>query len=149
LANRLDESKDGDMRLPDLPLSTPSLLFPAISLLMLAYTNRFLGLASVVRALHATWRSSGDPVLVAQITNLRTRIRIIKRMQTLGVLSMMLCTASMALLFFGWQIPGQVTFGLSLATMLGSLGLSLWEIQMSGTALDLQLRDSIHGKEPV
>jgi hypothetical protein len=137
------------MRLPDLPLSTPSLLFPAISLLMLAYTNRFLGLASVVRALHATWRSSGDPVLVAQITNLRTRIRIIKRMQTLGVLSMMLCTASMALLFFGWQIPGQVTFGLSLATMLGSLGLSLWEIQMSGTALDLQLRDSFHGKEPV
>lgn len=116
---------------------------------MLAYTNRFLGLASVVRALHATWRSSGDPVLVAQITNLRMRIRIIKRMQTLGVLSMMLCTASMALLFFGWQIPGQVAFGLSLVTMLGSLGLSLWEIQMSGTALDLQLRDSIHGKEPV
>ncbi len=137
------------MRLPDLPLSTPSLLFPAISLLMLAYTNRFLGLASVVRALHATWRSSGDPVLVAQITNLRTRIRIIKRMQTLGVLSMMLCTASMALLFFGLQIPEQVAFGLSLATMLGSLGLSLWEIQMSGTALDLQLRDSMQGKEPV
>lgn len=93
---------------------------------MLAYTNRFLGLASVVRALHATWRSSGDPMLVAQIANLRKRIRIIKRMQTLGVLSLMLCTASMALLFFGLQVAGQITFGISLLTMLGSLALSLW-----------------------
>lgn len=136
------------MTLPDLPLTTPSLLFPAISLLMLAYTNRFLGLASVVRALHATWRSSGDPMLVAQIANLRKRIRIIKRMQTLGVLSLMLCTASMALLFFGLQVAGQITFGISLLTMLGSLALSLWEIQMSGMALDLQLKDAQHERKP-
>lgn len=136
------------MTLPDLPLTTPSLLFPAISLLMLAYTNRFLGLASVVRALHATWRSSGDPTLVAQIANLRKRIRIIKRMQTLGVLSLMLCTASMALLFFGLQVAGQITFGISLLTMLGSLALSLWEIQMSGMALDLQLKDAQHERKP-
>ena len=136
------------MTLPDLPLTTPSLLFPAISLLMLAYTNRFLGLASVVRALHATWRSSGDPTLVAQIANLRKRIRIIKRMQTLGVLSLMLCTASMALLFFGLQVAGQITFGISLLTMLGSLALSLWEIQMSGMALDLQLNDAQHERKP-
>lgn len=135
------------MTLPDLPLTTPSLLFPAISLLMLAYTNRFLGLASVVRALHATWRSSGDPVLVAQIANLRKRIRIIKRMQTLGVVSLMLCTASMALLFFGLQVAGQITFGISLLTMLGSLALSLWEIQMSGMALDLQLKDAQHERK--
>ena len=136
------------MTLPDLPLTTPSLLFPAISLLMLAYTNRFLGLASVVRALHATWRSSGDPTLVAQIANMRKRIRIIKRMQTLGVLSLMLCTASMALLFFGLQVAGQITFGISLLTMLGSLALSLWEIQMSGMALDLQLKDAQHERKP-
>lgn len=136
------------MTLPDLPLTTPSLLFPAISLLMLAYTNRFLGLASVVRALHATWRSSGDPMLVAQIANLRKRIRIIKRMQTLGVLSLMLCTASMALLFFGLQVAGQITFGISLLTMLGSLALSLWEIQMSGMALDLQLKDAQNERKP-
>jgi hypothetical protein len=129
------------MTLPDLPLSTPSLLFPAISLLMLAYTNRFLGLANVVRALHATWRTSGDPFLVAQIDNLRKRIGIIKRMQTLGVLSMMTCTISMALLFFGNQMGGQVAFAFSLVLMTASLALSLWEIQMSGQALDLQLRD--------
>lgn len=129
------------MTLPELPLSTPSLLFPAISLLMLAYTNRFLGLASVVRGLHASWQSTQEPMLLKQIQNLRKRIQIIKHMQTLGVLSLMLCVASMTLLFFGHQTGGQITFGVSLVLMLGSLTLSLVEIQMSGAALDMQLRD--------
>jgi hypothetical protein len=129
------------MSLPDLPLSTPSLLFPAISLLMLAYTNRFLGLASVVRALHVNWQSTQEPLLLAQIQNLRGRIQIIKHMQSLGVLSLMLCVVSMSCLFFGSQLAGQATFGASLLLMLGSLTLCLVEIQMSGRALDLQLRD--------
>jgi len=127
--------------MPDLPLTTPSLLFPAISLLMLAYTNRFLGLASVVRSLHAAWRTSGDRVLVAQIETLRKRIRLIKHMQTFGVLGLILCTASMCLIFLSQQTAGQIAFAISLVLMIGSLGLSLWEIQMSGAALDLQLRD--------
>lgn len=129
------------MPLPDLPLSTPSLLFPAISLLMLAYTNRFLGLASVVRGLHANWRTTQEPLLLDQISNLRKRIHIIKNMQTLGVLSLMFCVVSMTLLFFDRQTGGQLTFGLSLILMLGSLTLSMVEIQMSGKALDLQLKD--------
>jgi Protein of unknown function (DUF2721) len=129
------------MSLPTLPLTTPSLLFPAISLLMLAYTNRFLGLASVVRGLHASWRSTQEPILLAQIHNLRRRIQIIKFMQTLGVLSLMMCVISMTLLFFEHQLGGQITFGISLLLMLGSLSLSLVEIQMSGRALDLQLKD--------
>ncbi len=129
------------MSIPSLPLTTPSLLFPAISLLMLAYTNRFLGLASVVRGLHASWRSTQEPILLDQIRNLRRRIQIIKRMQTLGVLSLMMCVVSMTLLFFDRHLGGQITFGVSLLLMLGSLTLSLVEIQMSGTALDLQLKD--------
>jgi hypothetical protein len=129
------------MSLSSLPLSTPSLLFPAISLLMLAYTNRFLALANVVRNLHASWRTSHETVLLDQIQNLRKRIQIIKHMQTLGVLSMMFCVVSMTLLFFENQPLGQITFGISLVLMLGSLALSLTEIQMSGTALDMQLRD--------
>lgn len=129
------------MTLPTLPLSTPALLFPAISLLMLAYTNRFLGLASVVRGLHVSWQSSREPVLLEQIENLRARIGLIKNMQTFGVLSLMMCVASMALLFFEKQVGGQVTFGVSLVLMLASLSLSLVEIRMSGRALDLQLRD--------
>jgi Protein of unknown function (DUF2721) len=127
--------------LPELPLTTPSLLFPAISLLMLAYTNRFLGLASVVRGLHANWRTTQEPLLLDQIRNLRKRIQIIKNMQTLGVLSLMFCVVSMTLLFFNRQAGGQLTFGVSLILMLGSLTLSLIEIQMSGKALDLQLKD--------
>ncbi len=127
------------MPLPDLPLSTPSLLFPAISLLMLAYTNRFLGLASVVRNLHAAWSTNKEPVLLAQIQSLRQRIRIIKHMQTYGVLSIMVCVVSMTLLFFGHQPAGQLAFGVSLLLMLASLGLSLWEVQLSGKALDLLL----------
>lgn len=129
------------MTLPALPLSTPSLLFPAISLLMLAYTNRFLGLAAVVRGLHANWQTTQEPMLLAQIQNLRRRIHIIMHMQTLGVLSLMFCVASTTLLFFDHQTGGQITFGISLLLMLASLSLSLVEIQMSGTALDLQLRD--------
>ncbi|MDH4454518.1 MAG: DUF2721 domain-containing protein [Verrucomicrobiota bacterium] len=129
------------MTLPELPLSTPSLLFPAISLLMLAYTNRFLGLASVVRGLHASWQNTQEPLLLAQIRNLRKRIQIIKHMQTLGVLSLMFCVASTTLIFFDRQTGGQLTFGVSLLLMFGSLALSLVEIQMSGTALDLQLQD--------
>jgi hypothetical protein len=129
------------MTLPELPLSTPSLLFPAISLLMLAYTNRFLGLASVVRGLHASWQNTQEPLLLAQIRNLRKRIQIIKHMQTLGVLSLMFCVASTTLIFFDRQTGGQITFGVSLLLMFGSLALSLVKIQMSGTALDLQLQD--------
>lgn len=129
------------MTLPELPLSTPSLLFPAISLLMLAYTNRFLGLAAVVRALHANWQSTQEPILLAQIRSLRKRIQIIKHMQTMGVLSLMFCVASTTLLFFKQQTEGQITFGVSLILMLASLSLSLVEIQISGAALDLQLRD--------
>ncbi|WP_397385715.1 DUF2721 domain-containing protein [Prosthecobacter sp.] len=129
------------MPLPELPLSTPSLLFPAISLLMLAYTNRFLGLAAVVRALHANWQSTQEPILLAQIRSLRKRIQIIKHMQTMGVLSLMFCVASTTLLFFKQQTEGQITFGVSLILMLASLTLSLVEIQISGAALDLQLRD--------
>ncbi|WP_395733459.1 DUF2721 domain-containing protein [Prosthecobacter sp.] len=129
------------MTLPELPLSTPSLLFPAISLLMLAFTNRFLGLAAVVRGLHANWQTTKEPMLLAQIQSLRKRIQIIKHMQTAGVLSLMFCVASTTLLFFKQQTEGQITFGVSLILMLLSLTLSLVEIQMSGTALDLQLRD--------
>jgi hypothetical protein len=127
--------------MPHLPLSTPSLLFPAISLLMLAYTNRFLGLANVVRTLHANWKQSQEPILLEQIQSLRRRIQIIKHMQTAGVLSLMLCIISTAGLFMEHQSTGQIAFALSLLFMFASLALALAEIQMSGSALDLQLRD--------
>jgi len=133
------------MILPDLPLSTPSLLFPAISLLMLAYTNRFLALANIIRNLHVAWRAEHNPIIEAQIANLRRRIHLIRNMQATGVLSMMACTVSMAFLFFGYQSGGQISFAISLVFMIASLTITLIEIAMSGAALELHLSDMEEG----
>jgi hypothetical protein len=130
----------------EISLTTPSLLFPAISLLLLAYTNRFLALASVARNLHASYRSSKDSGYLAQIRNLRRRIRLIRDMQFFGVLSILLCTVCMLLVYLGWQTGAKAVFACSLVCMMISLVLSLWEITLSGGALDLQLRDLEQGK---
>ena len=122
-------------------LTTPALLFSTISLLLLAYTNRFLALASVIRKLHADYKTSTDQILVEQITNLRRRINLIRDMQTLGVASLLNCTLCMASLFAGWQMVGKVIFALSLLLMVGSLTISMIEIRMSVGALDVQLKD--------
>lgn len=122
-------------------LTTPSLLFSTISLLLLAYTNRFLTLASIIRQLHAMNQDKPNPVYVAQISNLRRRIRLIRDMQFTGVLSILLCTVCMTLLFLGCVTAAKIVFGVSLASMIVSLLLSLTEISMSVRALDLHLKD--------
>ena len=122
-------------------LTTPALLFPAISLLLLAYTNRFLTLAGLVRRLHDEYTETRHPVLAGQIYNLRRRIRIIQWMQALGIGSFFLCVATMFLLFVGQIIGGEVVFGVALLLMMGSLALSAWEIKLSIGALELQLSD--------
>lgn len=125
----------------ELTISTPALLFPTVSLLMLAYTNRFLGLAAIIRKLHADWKASPDPIFLDQIQNLRDRLRLIRDMQTMGILALLLCVVCMTLLLMGLQIPAKWVFGASLLLMTGSLALSLVEIQLSGGALNLHLRD--------
>jgi hypothetical protein len=123
----------------EITLATPALLFPAITLLMLAYTNRFLGLASLIRSLHKRWTESHDVVLVAQIENLRRRLDLIRRMQALGVLSLLACVICMFVLFTGQQWAGKALFGLSLLLLLGSLSQSLLEIYISTEALKIEL----------
>jgi len=122
-------------------LTTPALLFSTISLLLLAYTNRFLGLANVIRKLHADHHSDPKQIYIDQIVNLRRRIRIIRDMQTLGVASLLSCTICMMTLFMGWEVSGKAIFAASLLLMCGSLTLSIIEIRMSIGALDLQLQD--------
>lgn len=122
-------------------LSTPALLFPAISLLMLAYTNRFLGLASVIRQLHKSHSETPKPIYLQEIESLRKRIRLIRDMQSWGVISLILCTTCMFLLFRGYPRVGEAIFALSMICMLVSLALSLVEIRMSTRALDLHLLD--------
>lgn len=125
----------------ELTLTTPALLFPAISLLLLAYTNRFLTLAALMRELYASHRSQPDPKIQRQLANLRYRIVLIRNMQVCGVASFFLCVLCMFLLFAGQPTIGQWVFGASLLLLLASLALSLREVQVSIGALFLQVED--------
>ena len=125
----------------DITLTTPGLLFPAVSLLMLAYTNRFLTLATIIRSLHDRYHANRDENLLAQIANLRYRIYLIRNMQIYGVLSLIFCVVSTFALFAGWVAGGQWSFAIAMILMIVSLAISLRELQISGGALDLLLRD--------
>jgi hypothetical protein len=94
----------------EITLTTPALLFPAVSLLMLAYTNRFLALAALIRSLHSQHRDNPDNMIVEQIRNLRYRVTLIRNMQALGVSSLLGCVLCMFLLFQGWLLAGQSHF---------------------------------------
>lgn len=120
-------------------LTTPALLFPAISLLLLAYTNRYLTLAGLIRDLCSRNNSKTDTNVTGQIMNLRKRIYLIRNMQMMGVISFFLCVVTMLLLFLKLIFPGEWTFAASLVCLLISLGLSLKEISMSIGALEIQL----------
>ena len=125
----------------DITITTPALLFPTISLLLLAYTNRFLAIASLIRNLHAKFREHCDELIFGQIRNLRRRVVLIRNMQALGIASLLLCVLCMFVLFAGQQAAGKWLFGVSLLLMIASLGVSLREIQISVDALDLELSD--------
>ena len=131
----------------EITVTTPALLFPAISLLLLAYTNRFLTLANLIRDLHARYKASHEPVILPQIANLRYRIVLIRDMQAFGVASLLMCTLCMFVLFAGLLVVGEIIFGISLILMMVSLGLSFREIQLSIGALELRLRDLEEGEQ--
>lgn len=125
----------------DLTLSTPALLFPAISLLLLAYTNRFLTLANLIRELHRSYKNNPEEIIMAQISNLRYRVKLIRNMQIYGVSSFFGCVLSMFFLFAGYDLVGKIIFGVSLLLLLISLGISLREVQVSIIALEHRLSD--------
>ncbi|MCQ3938808.1 MAG: DUF2721 domain-containing protein [Chloroflexi bacterium] len=127
-------------------LTTPALLFPTVSLLLLAYTNRFLTLATIIRNLYDRYHEHRDKNLLAQIDNLRYRVYLIRNMQIFGVLSLLLCVTSMFALFAGWTDGGEWSFGIALVLMIVSLGISLRELQVSVGALDLLLTDLEKGE---
>jgi hypothetical protein len=126
----------------DISLSTPALLFPAITLLLLAYTNRFLAIATLIRSLHKNFKEHPESEIIsAQLKNLRKRLTLIKLMQLFGIISLFLCIASMLTLFLGYDYYGNIGFGLSLMSMLLSLGYCLKEIIISTKALEIELSD--------
>ena len=125
----------------EMTLTTPAMLFPAISLLLLAYTNRFLAIAGLVRNLYDRHQAKPEQKIQAQIDNLRYRLGLIRGMQVFGISSLLLCVLCMFMLFLGMIEIGQAIFAASLLLMLISLGLSLREIQVSNRALRFQLED--------
>ena len=120
-------------------ITTPALLFPAISLLLLAYTNRFLTLAQVVRQLAAD--RSNPPLVARQIPGLKRRIGLIKYMQGFGVVSFLLCALAMLAIYAENGPLGNALFGLSIITLAVSLLLSLWEVVISTQALSVVVED--------
>lgn len=126
----------------EINLNTPALLFPGITLLMLAYTNRFLALANLVRRLHEEYkRGTKHPTLLAQIVSLRRRINLIRYMQGLGILSFLGCVACMYALYRGALSVAEWIFALSLISLIASLVVSLVEIGQSTKAIELELSD--------
>jgi hypothetical protein len=122
-------------------LATPALLFSAISLLLLAFTNRFLALANLVRNLHAQYKENPNNLLIGQIRNIRKRLILIRNMQVYGILSLLLCVLSMFLIYIETQHIAEIVFGIALVLMIISLGLSIKEILISVHALNLHLGD--------
>jgi len=123
----------------EMTLTTPSLLFPAISLLLLAYTNRFLTLTTVIRQLSSVDNANSKEFIRRQVSGLRKRLHIIRAMQVFGVLSFILCTLAMFGLFLQWLMVGQVLFGISLLLLTMSLVFSLWEVQISTNAITIEM----------
>ena len=125
----------------ELSLTTPALLFPAISLILLAYTNRFLSYAQLVRTLKEQHLQHPSKVTRAQIDNLRRRLHLTRTMQLLGVTSLFLCVVTMFLIYVGLMLLSAYVFGAALLLLVGSLGVSIWEIQISVRALEIHLKD--------
>ncbi len=123
----------------DYSISTPALLFSAISLLILAYTNKFLALATLIRQFIGQYDQTKDVNILKQINNFQIRLKVIKYTQVFGVISFLFCILSMFFIFVNWIIPSEIVFGISLIAMFISLLLSLQEIFISIGALNIEL----------
>ena len=124
-----------------LTLTTPALLFSAISLIMLAYTNRFLAYAAVVRNLHDMYKKDQNQVLIRQIKNLRQRLYLTRAMQIFGISSLLLCVTTMFLIYIEQHLVAIWVFGMALLLLIVSLALLIKEIQISVEALEHHLSD--------
>lgn len=124
-----------------LNLSIPALLFPAISLTMLAYNARYLAIAALIRQLHKQFEQTSAQPLRRQINQLRTRLGIIKNMQASAIISFLLAAVTMFLIYVEMRVWANVVFGISLVFLMISLVLSLLEVQLSTKALGIQLKN--------
>lgn len=129
----------------ELTLTTPALIFSTISLLLLAYTSRFLALANLIRSLHNQVNKSFEKenILTPQIENLKLRVKIIKNMQLIGIISLFFCVLSMLLIFLNQIFLAKFIFAGSLILLMISLALSAIEINISIKALNIELSNCV------
>ena len=125
----------------ELTLTTPALLFSAISLIMLAYTNRFLAYASVIRNLHDIYLEKKDTSLLRQIKNLKQRLNLTRWMQIFGISSLLFCVITMFLIYVNLNTMAVWVFGFALILLMISLSLLIKEIQISTQALQHHIAD--------
>ena len=126
----------------DISINTPALLFPAVSLVLLAYTNRFLALSNRVRVLHDKYQTQEQRHLIfTQIKNLKYRLKLIRNMQTYGVTSLLFAIVSMFFIYIQYQKVAQTIFAISLISFSWSIFLSLIEIRLSTKAIEIELSD--------
>ena len=127
----------------DIDLTTPALLFSAISLIMLAYTNRFISYAvfCLVRTLKEQYRANHSSVTAAQIANLRKRLYLTRAMQVTGTGSLLLCVVSMFFIYIQLYLVSIYIFGLAMVLLIISLAISVYEIYISVKALEIHLND--------
>ena len=125
----------------ELTLTTPALLFSAISLIMLAYTNRFLAYAAVIRNLSDKYHQKKEDSLIRQINNLKLRLNLTRWMQIFGITSLLLCVLTMFLIYINQHLVAVWMFGTALILLILSLSLLIREIQISAQALKHHLAD--------
>lgn len=125
----------------ELTLSIPALLFPAISLSMLAYNARYLAIAALIRQLHKEFKDTGSRRIGLQVKQLQRRLSIIKNMQAVAIISFLLSAITMFLIYVEFTFWANMIFGGSLLALMISLVLSLIEVQLSTQSLSTQLAD--------
>ena len=125
----------------ELTLITPTFLFSAVSLILLAYTNRFLAYTSLVRNLKVKYMENKSSVTKAEIENLKKRLKLTRLMQLYGVASLLLCVATMFLIYIGLQTVSAAIFAVALLFLITSLALSVWEINISSKSIQIHLID--------
>lgn len=126
----------------DIGLATPAIMFPAVSLVLLAYTQKYLALAQLVRRLHVEYKASPEDYLLRQIRSMRKRLYLIRNMQAAGIIAFLFCVIAMLLIYLQATHWGSAVFALSLGFFILSMLFSLRETQLSLRALDLELSDA-------
>lgn len=126
----------------EITLTTPAILFSTISLLYVAYTNRFVAISNLIRSLKVRYLQTHDQSILNQISNLRIRVLLIRNMQFAGIIALLFSVVTMIFIYFGEQNIASVLFAMSLISLVYSMSLAAREIWISVNSLNIEL-DSI------